>query len=286
MTSPTKRAPEPTWEVTVSMNGESIITIGTNILTGAEMTPEYEAAVRGAARHLLAFLGDTVAAAPEPPAESAFPLPQSLHWLGDREAAVNHWHGDVHPLDIRPVFELPKRPARRERWLTRGDVARLLWSARRTPHLARFIILGFYTGSRSGAILGLKWSWINLDARIMRRKEPGESERRNKRRPDLRIGSRLLAHLRRWKRLDKGMEYVVHYDGNRVIKLRRSWANAAKRAGVEATPHTLRHTRATHLMQAGVSLWEAAGYLGMSTEVLEDVYGKHSPDWQKRAAEV
>ena len=201
-------------------------------------------------------------------------------------AAVNHRHGDVHPLDIRPVFELPKRPARREQWLTRSDVAKLLWAARRTPHLARFIILGFYTGSRSGAILGLKWSWVNLDARIMRRKEPGESEKRNKRRPDLRIGSRLLAHLSRWKRLDHGMEYVVHYDGDRVRKLRRSWANAAKRAGVEATPHTLRHTRATHLMQAGVSLWEAAGYLGMSTEVLEEVYGKHSPDWQKRAAEV
>ena len=39
-------------------------------------------------------------------------------------------------------------------------------------------------------------------------------------------------------------------------------------------------------MQAGVSLWEAAGSLGMTVETLERVYGTHHPDWQKNAAEV
>ena len=50
--------------------------------------------------------------------------------------------------------------------------------------------------------------------------------------------------------------------------------------------HTLRHTRATWLMQAGVPIWEAAGHLGMTTKTLESVYGKHSPDFQERAANV
>ncbi len=39
-------------------------------------------------------------------------------------------------------------------------------------------------------------------------------------------------------------------------------------------------------MQAGVSVWEAAGHLGMTVETLTRVYGKHSPDFQKKAAEV
>jgi integrase len=71
-------------------------------------------------------------------------------------------------------------------------------------------------------------------------------------------------------------------------KLRRSWDTAVKNSGLETDviPHTLRHTRATWLMQAGIEPWEAAGHLGMSLEMLTRVYGKHSPDFQKRAAEV
>lgn len=61
---------------------------------------------------------------------------------------------------------------------------------------------------------------------------------------------------------------------------------AAKEAGVRASPHTLRHTRATWVMQHGdVPPWEAAGHLGMSVKTLPK-YAKHSPDFQKRAAEV
>lgn len=40
------------------------------------------------------------------------------------------------------------------------------------------------------------------------------------------------------------------------------------------------------MMQNAVPIWEAAGSLGMSAQVLERVYGHHHPDWQKDAAEV
>jgi len=58
-------------------------------------------------------------------------------------------------------------------------------------------------------------------------------------------------------------------------------------AGIEGvTPHTLRHTAATRLMQAGVPTWEAAGFLAMSEKMLIDVYGHHHPDYMKGAAEA
>jgi integrase len=52
-----------------------------------------------------------------------------------------------------------------------------------------------------------------------------------------------------------------------------------KDVGLEGvvTPHTLRHTAATWLMQAGVDMWTAAGYLGMTVKTLERVYGHHHP---------
>src|ERR1700719_3097040 len=53
--------------------------------------------------------------------------------------------------------------------------------------------------------------------------------------------------------------------------------------GVAATPHTLRHTAATWLMQNGVDPWQAAGFLAMSVKTLLEVYGHHHPEYLKDA---
>lgn len=124
---------------------------------------------------------------------------------------------------------------------------------------------------------------------VMRRRPAGEAEDARKKTPPVRLGRRILAHLRRWARQDAGVAaHVCHYDGKPIAKLRRSWPQAVKAAGLagKVTPHCLRHTRATWLMQAGVAIWEAAGSLGMTPEMLSKVYGHHHPDWQKKASEV
>lgn len=134
----------------------------------------------------------------------------------------------------------------------------------------------------------LTWDQIDLISGVMARRAAGEAEDARKRAPRVRLGKRILAHLRRWRRIDPPeSRYLCHYDGRLVAKLRRSFPAAVKRAGLgKVTPHTLRHTRATWLMQDGVPIWEAAGALGMTTAMLELTYGHHHPDWQKRAAEV
>jgi integrase len=206
-------------------------------------------------------------------------------------AAVAYWHREYGPLPSVPAITLPPKPEPRDRWLTRSEAARLLMAAKRMEHLRRFILLGLYTGSRSGVILNLKWDWIDLDRGIMRRRAPGESES-NKRRPPVKLGRRLLSHLRRWFELDassgRDLPTVIHWDRRQVGKMRRAWATARTRAGLDSsvTPHALRRTRATWLMQEGVDIWEAAGHLGMSPETLTRIYAQHSPDHQKRAAEV
>src|SRR5262245_12672945 len=88
-------------------------------------------------------------------------------------AAIGYWHREYGPLPSIPAVVLPPKPAPRERWLTRSEVARLLHVARRTPHLARFVLLGIYTGSRSGSVLGAQWSWIDLVGGTMHRRAPG-----------------------------------------------------------------------------------------------------------------
>jgi integrase len=151
-------------------------------------------------------------------------------------------------------------------------------------------LIGLYTGTRSQAILGLSWmpstssGWIDLENGVLFRR--GDEQRRtNKKQPPAAIPNRLMAHLRRWHRIDGdlGVRWVVHYQGTKVRKLRRSWVTARDAAGFDdnVIPHTLRHTAATWLMQRGVEMWDAAGYLGMSVKMLEEVYGHHHPDFQR-----
>ena len=46
------------WAVTVERNGEQIVTIETSCISGRELSHDDEDAIRTAAHHLLAFVGD------------------------------------------------------------------------------------------------------------------------------------------------------------------------------------------------------------------------------------
>jgi integrase len=206
------------------------------------------------------------------------------------KSAVVHWHKepDHGPLAAMPIFWLPTPGAPKDRWLSRSEAARLLWAARRHQHLRRAILLQLYTGSRPGVILAMQWSQIDIRGKTMRRIPAGEVQDKKKRAPPVRLGRRILTHLQRWKRLDgPRAQYVCHYDGQRVRDPHKTWNRAVKEAGLKGvTRHTLRHTRATWLLQAGIPIWEAAGHLGMSPATIVRVYGHHSPDHQDRAANV
>ncbi|WP_334477591.1 tyrosine-type recombinase/integrase [Bradyrhizobium algeriense] len=97
----------------------------------------------------------------------------------------------------------------------------------------------------------------------------------NKRQPTVPLPDRLLVHMRRW--CDKKIiaNHFVEWQGTGVKSVKNGFARAVEVAKLDlsdgnVTPHTLRHTAATWLMQLGTDPWEAAGYLGMSVKVLID----------------
>jgi integrase len=114
---------------------------------------------------------------------------------------------------------------------------------------------------------------------------PGR-KRTNKKRGKVRIPPRLLPHLRRLRKRGTDLGYVLHIDGMRIGEIQRGFAGACKRAGLEGvTPHTLRHTAATWLMQSKTDPWQASGFLAMSLPTLLKTYGHHHPDHMQEAAE-
>lgn len=215
--------------------------------------------------------------------------------LGFLNAAALYWHKSPGrgPLRVMPVVLKPPMTQRRTRWLTRSEAARFLWATwklnpRQRKRIRRFFIIGWYTGTRHTAIGSTRWDMVDFESRIMLRRPPGVAETK-KRTPPLRIGKRLLSHLRRWKRIDgSGAEYIIQHGGKPCRNMGDAFLKVRKLAGLsdDVIPHTLRHSRATHLMRQAVDPWQAAQSLGMSLEILQSTYGHHHPDWQSCAAEA
>jgi integrase len=242
--------------------------------------------------------------------------------LEDLRAAIRYYRQEGYST-AAPAIALPEKPVARERWLTRSEAAALIWAAwrmkqtwkgqessRRTGrHLARFMLVSLYTGTRSAAVCGAAIrqtegrGYMDLDRGLFYRRADG-AKRTKKRQPPVRLPDRLLAHLRRWactnldiKTKGRGKsanigrkishDFVVEWNGKPVESIKKGFRTARKTAGLGAdvTAHTFRHTAATWLMQAGADVWQAAGFLGMTVDVLIDTYGHHHPDFQADAAE-
>lgn len=212
-------------------------------------------------------------------------------------AAINYYV-DEKKVPYRPKIELPPKGESRVRWLSRDEAARFIHAARRrgNHHLARLILIGIYTGTRTGAIKRMRWlpsidaGHFDLTAGVMYRR--GSAERQTtKRRPHVRIPSRLLPHLKRWRKLDGGCVSVIHRDGIQPESVRKAWANSRTDAGLsgDVVPHTLRHTCASWGMQNiqnSNDLPVLSNFLGMSLKMLLEVYGHQNPDHQKSAIDA
>jgi integrase len=235
--------------------------------------------------------------------------------LENLRAAVNH-HGDENLHRAIITVNLPEKGDRRERWLQRSEAAKLLWVCWRWKeeqtihrgenkgikiktgkytlrHLARFILIGLYTGTRAAAIAAASIhketgkSYVDLDEGVYHRLAIGK-KKTIKRQPTIPLPDRLLAHMRRW--VDKGVvaSHFVEWNGAAIKSVKTAMASAVEKAELDlndgnVTPHTLRHTAATWLMQQGCDIWEASGYLGMSPKVLIEHYGHHHPDYMSEA---
>ena len=115
-------------------------------------------------------------------------------------AAIGHWHREYGPLPSVPVVVLPPKPAPARRWLTRSEVARLLGP----PAERRILRASFSWASTPEAAPGFAGTALVMDRPCSWSHVAPRSRNTGikKRTPPVKLGSRIQAHLRRWRRLD------------------------------------------------------------------------------------
>lgn len=233
-------------------------------------------------------------------------------------AAITFWAKE-YPLSPRPTVSLPPKDESPRDALTRSQAAMLLkatmgyrridngggaprWkrlgpsAIANRMHLRRFVLIGCYSGSRPGVTPKLLWhesptqAWVDIEAATIFRRGRAERDHKTKRRPLVRMPRRLLAHMQRWQAADQALDpqpsTVLHHGGRALAgRIRRGFEACVRDAGLDPdiTPHWMRHTCATWLMEGGAEVWEAAAFAGMTTKVLEEHYGHHRPDHQSGA---
>jgi integrase/recombinase XerD len=201
--------------------------------------------------------------------------------------------------DPTATLSAPRRSRKLPQVLTRGDVERLLSQPRGTePASLRdraLLELMYACGLRASEAIGLELADVDLDERVLRARGKGSKER------VVPVGQAAARALRVYVErgrpaLVKGApepHLFVNFRGGSLTRqgLYKIVRRHAASAGLadRMSPHTLRHTFATHLLAGGCDLRSVQEMLGhadvsttqlythLSSERLKDVYFRAHP---------
>lgn len=194
-------------------------------------------------------------------------------------AAMNHavrWKRlDGHMV---PSIELPPHaPPKTAGFLTKPELREVIRLAgeKPDPRLKAFVVLAYMAGARRKSIERLRVDQVDLEMRRLRLTPEGKKIT-GKRAPVVPINDDMATELRKLM-LRTRNEWLFGTEGFDVYKPFRRIVEEAGAAD-RANPHVLRHSRATHMLQDGVPIWEVAKLLGDTVETVERTYGHHSPD--------
>lgn len=196
-----------------------------------------------------------------------------------------------------PQFDLPPKGAPREKWYTKDKAEKFLretryelipqedgkvkyvYSPDGVPHLFLYALITMSTLARNEAILELTWERVDFDSRLINFHNPDKVEK-NKQRAIVPMNDRLYNALLMAKKVAR-TNFVIEYGEKPVKSVKKSFATAAIRAGMKGlTPNVLRHSGATWLAMAGVSMYQIAKLMGHANiKTTYKNYAKYAPDF-------
>jgi len=209
--------------------------------------------------------------------------------LGILQAAANHcvkWR-HLTKADL-PSIELPAGAPPRAIWLYKDELQKLASVA--TGRALNFILLAYYTAGRKTSVENLERYQVTFDPKPRINLAKRGEVKTAKRRPIVPIDPAVVDRL---KELLESHTSKYILGSNDDIRL--EFTKAAKEAGLldlperglreagRLTPHVLRHSRATHLLQDKVNPFAVANLLGDNLQTVLRVYGHACPDYLEEA---
>lgn len=178
-------------------------------------------------------------------------------------------------LGFKVRIKAPKRSRKLPVFLTEEEVRRLLDAAKEVSYRDYAVLRFLYvTAMRVGEYERLRREDVNLEGRSVKLYGKGRKER-------VVYFDEVTANVLR----QVGLENVLGLSSRHVQRLIKKYA---VRAGIakKVTPHTLRHSRATHWLQHGVNIRTVQELLGHASLNTTQVYTHIVSEDLQRAAEV
>lgn len=165
----------------------------------------------------------------------------------------------------------------KERILSSDEARRLIESA--SPHLKPILILLLNTGMRRNEALSLRWENINFSKGFIFIEDSKSGKSRTV--------PMNLSVLEALKEIKRSSEFVFSFPGKKNIKdIRTSFKSTCEKANIEGiTLHSLRHTAASKMVEAGVDLVTVSKILGHASIQMTMRYAHPTPENMKLAVE-
>lgn len=193
--------------------------------------------------------------------------------------AALKWHDKNTPA----IIEVPHSPPPRDRFITKADYRQMFFKAG-TAYMKVFLALAWYTAGRKEALLSLTWDRVNLQTGKLNLGPDVGKKGRAQGIPIHKALKRILAiHYR-----GRISNYVIDRGGQRIGNIKKGFAAAAERAGLQnVTPHDIRRSAARHMIERGVPIEEVSQLLGhRDISTTYRVYARFSSTYLSNAVAV
>jgi len=182
-------------------------------------------------------------------------------------------------VDKNPVTSVKmfREDERAMRVLSLDEQTKLLMVCRQ--HLKDLILFALHTGMRRSEILGLKWTFVDMNQGIVTVMSTKTGHTRHV--PANAVAMEVLKRRQLAER-----DYVFTWQGKRYSRFDKTWRAAVMVSGIAPIRfHDLRHTFATRLVTAGVDLVTVGELLGHRSIQMTLRYSHPGPEHRRRAVD-